>query len=340
MNTNNQERSRDRETLLKEIDLRPLGPVVFKWLKTAWEKRVLFLAIWVAVTVISAVVSLLLPEQYKASATILPSGSSTSSGLLTQLGSFAGINMPRGETTSNLYPAIIKSRTLLGEVLASPYKNTTYKDYLLGDKEATPEALDGVYSFLNNTIDVKKDRDTGIIIVSFTYGEAEFTASVANEIIDKLDLYLKFRVNSEVSNQRKMIERRISEVQTVLSSVEEDLIEFREKNRVVELSPSLMISEGRLRRELEINNTIYVELTKQFELVKIEEIGDQQVMNVLDRASVPIYRSYPKRKIIVFFGWLLGFAIAAVAVRIGEFTSPVGKLWNEQFGNKVESQVK
>ena len=44
-----------------------------------------------------------------------------------------------------------------------------------------------------------------------------------------------------------------------------------------------------------LNSTIYVELKKQFELAKIEEIKNITIVNVLDPARAPIRKSRPKR---------------------------------------------
>ena len=71
-----------------------------------------------------------------------------------------------------------------------------------------------------------------------------------------------------------------------LTKSENSLKEFREKNRQV-LSPNLLLEQERLIRDVQINSTIYTELRKQFELVKIEEVKNIPVINVMDPARAP-----------------------------------------------------
>ena len=52
-------------------------------------------------------------------------------------------------------------------------------------------------------------------------------------------------------------------------------------------------------RDVQINAAIYTELRKQFELVKIEEVKNIPVINVMDSARVPAKKDKPKRTIIV-----------------------------------------
>ena len=91
-----------------------------------------------------------------------------------------------------------------------------------------------------------------------------------------------------------------------LTKAENTLKEFREKNRQV-LSPQLLLEQERLIRDVQINATIYIELRKQFELVKIEEVKNIPVINVMDAARAPAKKDKPKRAIIVLSVFFLSF---------------------------------
>ena len=93
-----------------------------------------------------------------------------------------------------------------------------------------------------------------------------------------------------------------------LTKAENTLKEFRERNRQV-LSPQLLLEQERLIRDVQINATIYTELRKQYEIVKIEEVKNIPVINVMDPARAPAKKDKPKLAIIVlsvFFLSLLG----------------------------------
>ena len=91
-----------------------------------------------------------------------------------------------------------------------------------------------------------------------------------------------------------------------LTKAENTLKEFREKNRQV-LSPQLLLEQERLIRDVQINATIYTELRKQFELVKIEEVKNIPIINIMDTARAPAKKDKPKRAIIVLSVFFLSF---------------------------------
>ena len=66
---------------------------------------------------------------------------------------------------------------------------------------------------------------------------------------------------------------------------------------------------------MQINATIYTELRKQFELVKIEEVKNIPVINVMDPARAPAKKDKPKRATIVLSVFFLSF-VGAVGFSI------------------------
>ena len=73
-------------------------------------------------------------------------------------------------------------------------------------------------------------------------------------------------------------------------------------------SPNLLLEQGRLMRNLDIQQNVYIELTKQFELAKIDEIRDAPILNIKEIAQNPIKKAGPKRMnmliLILFFSFL------------------------------------
>lgn len=104
--------------------------------------------------------------------------------------------------------------------------------------------------------------------------------------------------------------------------------EFREKNRRVGDSPQLLLEQERFVREVAINSTIYVELKKQYEVIKIEEIKNIPVINVMDKARAQVDREKPKRRIIVTVTFILAgiFAFTTVILR-HKYGSTVENIW-------------
>jgi uncharacterized protein involved in exopolysaccharide biosynthesis len=102
-------------------------------------------------------------------------------------------------------------------------------------------------------------------------------------------------------------------VEEALKKSEVVLKEFREKNRKVADSPQLMMEQERLARDVQINSTVFIELKKQLEVAKIEEIKNIPIINVLDVARPPVRRSSPARRQTAFSAFFLSLFIVLVA---------------------------
>ena len=64
-------------------------------------------------------------------------------------------------------------------------------------------------------------------------------------------------------------------------------------------------------RNVEILQTVFIELTKQLEIAKIDQIKDAPVLNVKEYAKNPVKKAGPKRAnaliIIMFFSYFQQF---------------------------------
>jgi len=63
--------------------------------------------------------------------------------------------------------------------------------------------------------------------------------------------------------------------------------------------PGVGLEYGRRMRDLKVQETIYEQLTKQYEVAKLNEAKDSSTIQVLDAAVVPFQKSRPKRSRIV-----------------------------------------
>ena len=148
-----------------------------------------------------------------------------------------------------------------------------------------------------------------LVVIKLTYHDPEIAAALLNEILIQIDNYLRYSLKTAATGQSKMIENRLNVISVSLKISEDNLLEFRESNRTTNLSPKLQIYEMRLLREVEVNNAVYIELTKQLEVIKIQENQLRPVLNVLDKATPPIKKSAPKRRKIVYFSMIIGFML-------------------------------
>lgn len=264
---------------------------------------------------LAVVVSLLLPKYYRATAILLPeTDKSKLSGLL-GVSELASLGIGIGEASLEmLYPSIVTSEAVLKEVIYEKYASAEFDslvnliEYWDIEKDNELENYEEALEKVRKELDVSYERQTNVVTVSLLMKEPQLAADIVNNVVLKLDEFLRTKKISNASEQRKWIEKRMEEVRRDLAESEDSLKEFREKNRRVLDSPKLILEQERLIREVQINSTLYVELKKQLELARIEEIKNIPIINVMDPARPAAKKDKPNRALIVIFSCLASFA--------------------------------
>ncbi len=83
--------------------------------------------------------------------------------------------------------------------------------------------------------------------------------------------------------------------------------------------PSIGVEYVRRLRELKTQEALFEQLTKQYELAKINEARDSSSLQVLDEAVAPLRKSKPKRALIVILSTVTAFFCALFFVFIKEY---------------------
>jgi len=84
-------------------------------------------------------------------------------------------------------------------------------------------------------------------------------------------------------------------------------------------APAIGVQYIRHLRELRTQEAIFEQLTKQFELAKINEARDSSSLQVLDEAVPPLRKSKPKRALIVILSAVTAFFCSVFLVFIREY---------------------
>ena len=194
-------------------------------------------------------------------------------------------------------------------------------------KDRYKKELDSI-SMLSSRIKVKK-QSTGLYHISVLMEERKLASEIANFIHECLVEFNSSLSTNKNKLNREFIQERLIDVNNFLEAAEESLKDFREKNRNIVESPQLQLELGRLSRDVEVQNKIYLTLIEQFELLKIKELDEIPNLSVLDSAIPPLYKDEPKRKKIVLMHVLIGVMIG-VAFTFSQF-------WYNQFFIKDEN---
>ena len=263
---------------------------------------------------------------YVTTAKLLPTGEDNSLSNIQGLASQFGLALPfqsgSNLSFSDIYPEIVKSRQLTGIVLEKKFntrkfgqnqllKNILSRQYRL-DKYDIDERFKRSSEILQDNIKVSKARLTSIVTLEVRGLEPEFAVDLANTIISESDKLQREFKTHQISDKRSFIEERIKDVKKDLESAQEDLKEFRERNRQVQYSPALLLEEERLTTEMDVKKEIFSTLKQQFELVKIEEVEEGATVQILDKPVAPYEKSSPKIFLSIFLSIFIGFGLSVV----------------------------
>ena len=319
-------------------------------------KKIFFIVLFFSV--FGALISYLFNDVYKSQVTFIPQvpdSSSPSSGAISNLANIAGINI--NESSSNyinpdLYPRIIQSIDFKNKLLNHKVNDTiSLKDYLL-NKNLNKINIYNPISLFNNIIYSDKKNDQVLINNN---SNIEFISSQQKFLHDKLNSIIKINLNkfenvielttemddpllsaivahkSKEILQEKIIDIKIKESKNKLESILENyqikkkefeiiqdkLATFKDKNQFIS-TETFSTELFKLDNEFNLKRLIFQELSTQVEKAKIEVTNNTPIFITIQKPSVPISRSFPKRKQFLFYGLLLGFFISVVYVSIKE----------------------
>jgi uncharacterized protein involved in exopolysaccharide biosynthesis len=214
-------------------------------------RRIRFiLAFVILATVISIVVSLLMPRWYEAAALLMPpreegfkTGWSSGSGDLYSLTS--GVRLPLMATPSDIYARILYSRQMAERVAGASQLENYY----------------GAAS-LNETLEKLSDRSEfrvtpeGLLEIKCIDKDAAMSAQIANSFADELGRMTRELAVSRAGLAKKFIAGRLEEVKTELDSARAALENFQKEYKAIDLDKQTQLAiESAVSLKVELANT-------------------------------------------------------------------------------------
>jgi len=290
-------------------------------------KKAFILKCMIIFGILSSTGSFFLTNYYSAGISLFPAeNKSSSSSQLQSLALSAGVNLDQNDQSYNITD-VAKSRRVAEKVLLNKWNNINLENKTLISFWKLDEA--GILSkFFNQTytnedllnkglkkyfklLNVKEDRRTGLIQVNIEMESPNLAAEVANFIGSEIQSYIQKQNTVKAVKEKLFISGRLIVVKGELEKLEEDLKEFKERNRGYEVSPELFMIYSQKFREAEAKQQVYVTLQQQLELARISEVKQTPIINILDEASPPVSKSRPNRAIILLLSLLAGFLFGA-----------------------------
>lgn len=296
---------------------KPTGSRLLDALELVSRNWLLVVVPFILLTGYMTVVMFIAVPVYTATATILPADNEDNSlsNALSGLVRVAGIRRPSGINSTLVFPEILKSRNMAKRILAGRYrspgmevKEGTLFEIFNIQELPEPERMETGIRLIQRRLQVQQDRITQMIELAVTTPDPVLSAEIAGAFVTELNtLYQEIQVKKARDN-RRFLEARFEEISRQLQAAEKTLLAFNRQNAVIG-SPDLKLEQGRLQREVRLQQQLYMTVSNQLEVAKIEEVKSRPVIQVLDTADPPLMKSGPPRRQRVMQAALLGLLL-------------------------------
>ncbi|MFY9311358.1 MAG: Wzz/FepE/Etk N-terminal domain-containing protein [Bacteroidia bacterium] len=329
----------------KGINLVDTIKFVREFLTELKQSRFIIFIIICLVTLNGIVVAVLSKPKYIAASTVMLEASKggSMSGAMALASQFGLLNGGGGEGAMNedKLLEIIKSETI---VKAALFEERTIKGNtdilanhaieILGYKEKweNHDSLKGfhfehskenltlkentvfkmLYGLISNEY-LKADKSKGgLITITVTTGSEVFSKCLNENLVKSMiNLYVD-RITKKGRKNVDIIQKRVDSVALALKDAEFALARWKDgSNQLVKVQG--MINEIKLRRAVEVNNSMYVEGVKQLEIAKFSLLDQTPFLQVIDQPTFPLAK---KGKISLMKGGVAGGVIGCVLAAI------------------------
>jgi uncharacterized protein involved in exopolysaccharide biosynthesis len=297
--------------------------------------------ITIGALLIGVAATIIVPPVYRAQASFVANSSSSSKlqgasaattglgGIISQLGGTMGGDPSE---SPNFYVELLGSRELLTRLLqsrfpnprtAAPHESATLLT-ILKIKKSDPQAqMEVAVKNMDKAISAGLDPKTNLVWFSVDAQWAELSAQIANRLIDLVSTFNKETRVSRARAKRTFLQMRHDSAQTALRDAEERERLFYEQNRGVIMAPGLKFEEGRIKRDVDLASDLYINLDRQLEVARIDEINDAALITVIDSAIVPKKAKWPRYGVMgitaILLGGLAGLLLAGSAAVMADW---------------------
>ncbi len=211
---------------------------------------------------VAIIYSLLLPNIYTAKTMIMP-GDDNSKGLMSammaQMGSMAGLagDIMGGKTKADLYVTVLKSESIKDAMI------DRFKLLDVYDEEYRMNA----YKRLDKITKITTGKKDGVITLEVDDKDPKRAADMANTYISELGKLTAALDMTDASNNRRFLEKRITEARADLVKSEGALKNFQVKNKAISVGDQARATiEGvaQLRAQLAVLEVQLATLRQQF----------------------------------------------------------------------------
>ena len=312
-------------------------------IKRIWVQRWLILFITLLAILIGGVSFYIADDKYTANIKIMPLDQESGNSMqgMGGLAAMAGINLSSKsmmQISPKVYPEIIKSIpfklklckekfkltqtsdsiTLFDYVNNRNNKITKKSDSYLGIDRLTLDyehiynldsRIKNVFNYIDDGLSIKFDEKVNLISISATTSNPKISTFIVNKTKRFLQDYIINLKIKKAKDKYNFILKNLNIKEVEFKKLQKDYNRIIDENINLNTAVS-QIKIDNIKLKFDFVKSIYIDLGKQLEQVKIEIIQDTPVFSTIQPIEMPQNRSNLSLKLIIIISLLFGFMIS------------------------------
>ena len=156
----------------------------------------------------------------------------------------------------------------------------------------------------NLNIEMQNDK-ANIINLTFISVNEQFAKQFIENLIDEMSKMYITHQTKQAQNTLDFLKDRADSVFVELDKSEQEFARIKDINQRI-IKASGRLKELQLMREVEVLNTMYLEIVKNLEISKMTLLNQTPIINIIDRPILPLEEEKLSKSIAGILGGFLG----------------------------------
>ena len=171
-----------------------------------------------------------------------------------------------------------------------------------------------LYSGINKSLNVeKKNKKSTIITLEVVSGDQVFSKIFAEQLLKQTsDLYIDIKTGN-LSRSIDRIQQKADSLQNSLRGIYQKSFQAENATKLYNVNSSLRINTSQTEitaRDKTVSSTLYAEVVKNLETLKLSLINQTPVIQVLDSPKYPMFDQRTPARYYLIIGFAVGFILS------------------------------
>ena len=171
-----------------------------------------------------------------------------------------------------------------------------------------------LFSKINKNLNVeKKSKKSTIITLEVVSGDQVFSKTFAEEVLKQTsDLYIDIKTGN-LSRSIDRIQQKADSLQNSLRGIYQKSFQAENATKLYNVNSSLRINTSQTEiaaRDKTVSSTLYGEVVKNLETLKLSLINQTPVIQVLDTPKYPLFDQRTPARYSLIIGFAIGFVLS------------------------------